>query len=90
MDYETLLIASDQAGLIVFDFKEFINSIDALSSVKEILTFLNEYKKEHPNMLNPTLMEEIENMLSLERIYGNMKKSAVDKICDFYHTHNQL
>lgn len=87
-DLETAASAPKDSDMWVFNFEAFMKAVLAYNTAKEILEFLNEYNEEHPNTVSPLLIEEIVNLVSLERIYGNMQKSAVNKIQDFFLTHD--
>lgn len=68
----------------VFSAEELISALDALDSSREIYAFLKEYNETHSNILDPTLLEEVESTVHFERIYGNSKMSSIKKVRNYF------
>lgn len=73
----------DAFDIWTFDFDDFMRTVDSYQTAREIFAFLKEYYSDHPDILSPALLDEIEKLISLERIYGNMKASVVGKLRDY-------
>lgn len=61
-----------------------IDELEELNTAKEIYTYLMDYMERY-NQNEPDLMEWLEKNVELERIYGSMKKDAVQYIKKYYN-----
>lgn len=66
-----------------FSIDDFIYNIESFDSAIEISKFVKEYLDTNPGILDPTIMEEVEKIAYIERLYGNRKEVCVDKIRSF-------
>lgn len=67
-----------------FSVDDFIYSMESLSSAKEILNYIKEYNEGNGYTLNPALIEEIEKVAYIERLYGNRKETCINKVRNFF------
>lgn len=63
--------------------KPSLSELEALNSMKEIYEYLKDSMEVY-HQKEPELMEWLEKHVELERIYGNLKKDAIDYIKKYY------
>lgn len=80
LDLEQELISPEDR----YTNKPALNELEELNSTKEIYEYLKNYM-EKTNQNEPELMEWLEKNVEVERIYGNLKKDAIDYIKKFYN-----
>ena len=66
-----------------FSIDDFIYNVESFDSAIEISKFIREYLDANPGILDPTIMEEVEKIAYIERLYGNRKETCIDKIRGF-------
>ncbi len=59
---------------------EFLDKIQALTSVKEILKFAIEFNKTHDGILEPDFIEYLENKKKIEMLYGSFSAGSLRDI----------
>lgn len=80
------MITEENEESVTFSAEDLINALDALDSSREILTFLQEYNETHNNILDPTLLSDIEKSVHIERMYGNTKKTSMSKVRKYFES----
>ena len=81
----TFSIAQAQASKAAsFDIRAFLVEVESMRTAVDIYTYVQQVNNTHPNILSDEILQEIENIKRMERLYGNMKKSALNSLNTYF------
>jgi len=59
-----------QANLVNFDAVHFIDALKVYSTTREMVEYINQAAKKHPQLFTDELLKELEGFVRMERLYG--------------------
>lgn len=81
------IISDENSEAPALSREELLNTLESFDSSKEIYAYLVEYNETHNGILDPALLDEINDNVRLERIYGSYKKTSIKKIRNYFENH---
>ena len=89
LNVQTTLPEIEESDITPISKEDLISVVENLGSAREILDYLTDYNETNGNILDPHLLSEIQDLRSMEGIYGNMKTSALKYIKNAFEPKEQ-